>query len=121
MKEKTFGKAKLLLPGLTILFLCFLTAVSGHDSRLVPTPAGEDSVSEALSAADGKLDLNTADAAELETLPGIGPALARRIVEHREVYGPFARIEELTAVSGISWELLDALEPFITTDGGGNE
>lgn len=121
MKEKTFWRAKLLLPGLTILFLCFLAAVSGHDSRLIPTRMGESTVLQKAPAADGKLDLNTAGAAELESLPGIGPALARRIVEHREVYGPFTRIEELTAVSGISWELLDALEPFITTDGGGNE
>lgn len=49
----------------------------------------------------GPVDVNRATAVELETLPGIGPVLAQRIVEERERGGPFARIEELTRVSGI--------------------
>jgi competence protein ComEA len=55
------------------------------------------------------LNLNTATARELQTLPGIGPALAKRIVEFREKRGGFRRIEELLAVPGISekrWKIL---------------
>jgi competence protein ComEA len=48
------------------------------------------------------LNLNTATARELESLPGIGPALARRIVEFRQKSGGFRRVEELLAVPGIS-------------------
>lgn len=48
------------------------------------------------------INLNTATAKELETLPGIGPALAKRIVEFREKKQGFKRIEELLAVPGIS-------------------
>jgi competence protein ComEA len=48
------------------------------------------------------LNLNTATARELETLPGIGPALARRIVEFREKKGGFRRVEELLVIPGIS-------------------
>lgn len=48
-----------------------------------------------------ELDLNLADAAELATVPGIGPTLASRIVAYREEHGPFLLPEEVTAVSGI--------------------
>jgi competence protein ComEA len=47
------------------------------------------------------LDVNAADAAALERLPGIGPALAARIVADREARGPFRRVEDLDRVSGI--------------------
>jgi competence protein ComEA len=48
------------------------------------------------------LHLNTATAKELETLPGIGPTLARRIIEFRDKRKGFKRIEELLAIPGIS-------------------
>lgn len=48
-----------------------------------------------------KVDLNRADAAALEALPGIGPALARRIVEYRKLHGPFRRVEDVQQVPGI--------------------
>ena len=48
------------------------------------------------------LNLNTATARELESLPGIGPSLAKKIVEFRNKKGGFRRVEELLAVPGIS-------------------
>ena len=51
--------------------------------------------------APGPLDPNLASAAELEALPGIGPALAQRIVDDREARGPFASTAELARVPGI--------------------
>ena len=50
---------------------------------------------------DGRIDLNTADKETLETLPGIGPVLAERIIEYREKYGRFYSVEEIMSVSGI--------------------
>lgn len=47
------------------------------------------------------VDLNTADAAELTLLPGVGPRLAERIVENRSALGPFASVDELQRVPGI--------------------
>jgi competence protein ComEA len=48
------------------------------------------------------LNLNTASVKELETLPGVGPVLARRIIEFREKKGGFKRIEELLVIPGVS-------------------
>ena len=48
------------------------------------------------------LNLNTATVRQLESLPGIGPALAQKIVQFREKKGGFKRLEELLAVPGIS-------------------
>ena len=50
----------------------------------------------------GYLDINTANAAELELIEGVGPVKAQRIVEYREAHGPFASVEELALVDGIS-------------------
>lgn len=57
----------------------------------------------------GPLDLNRASAADLEALPGIGPVLARRIVEHRAAHGPFQHLEDLLRVRGVGPRLLDRL------------
>jgi competence protein ComEA len=57
------------------------------------------------------LDLNRADVAELDALPGIGPVLARRIVEFRREHGPFRRVEELRAVRGVGPRLLERIRP----------
>ncbi|MDJ0961837.1 MAG: ComEA family DNA-binding protein [Acidimicrobiia bacterium] len=61
------------------------------------------------SEADPGVDLNRADASELETLPGVGPVLAQRIVAHREANGPFATIEDLLDVPGIGEAKLSQL------------
>ncbi|GAB3314008.1 ComEA family DNA-binding protein [Geodermatophilus aquaeductus] len=53
------------------------------------------------AAPAGPLDLNTATVADLDALPGIGPVLAQRIVDHREQHGRFARVEQLDDVPGI--------------------
>ena len=57
----------------------------------------------------GLVNINTADAGELDSLPGIGPALAERIVKYRESNGSFASLEDLMQVPGIGqkkWENL---------------
>lgn len=56
---------------------------------------------EAGGAAGAVLDLNTATVAELDALPGIGPVLAQRIVDHRSTHGPFTSVDRLDDVSGI--------------------
>ena len=60
-------------------------------------------------SASGTVNINTASASELEKLPGIGPALAQRIVEYRDSHGPFASVDSLTDVPGIGKAKLEAL------------
>lgn len=55
------------------------------------------------------VDLNTADQARLETLPGVGPAIAQRILEWRAQHGPFHTVDELLEVSGIGPTILERL------------
>ena len=63
-----------------------------------------------------RININIAPASELETLPGIGKALAARIVEHREKYGAFRRVEHLIIVRGISDKRFRALQELITVE-----
>jgi competence ComEA-like helix-hairpin-helix protein len=63
-----------------------------------------------------RININSAPASELETLPGIGKALAARIVEHRDKYGPFRRPEHLIIVRGISDRHFRALRELITVE-----
>lgn len=73
-------------------------------------PAGQ-----AADAPDGApIDLNTADATALEELPGVGPAIARRILEHREKNGPFASVDALLEVSGIGPATLEEIRGRVT-------
>ena len=60
----------------------------------------------------GKIDINTASETELTDLPGIGPALSRRIAEYREENGPFESVEGLLAVRGIGAKVLEGLLPY---------
>jgi len=65
----------------------------------------------------GKVNLNTAGAAELDTLPKVGPVLAQRIVDWRKEHGPFKSVEELDAVDGVGPKMLEALLPLVTVQG----
>lgn len=59
----------------------------------------------------GLIDLNSASAAELEMLPGIGPTLAQRIVDDREANGAFASVEGLQRVRGIGPRTVEKIAP----------
>lgn len=61
-------------------------------------------------AASGPVSLNSADAAGLETLPGVGPVLAERIVADREANGPYESVEDLARVSGVGEAMVASLE-----------
>ena len=63
--------------------------------------------------AGGKINLNTAGADELATLPRVGPVLAQRIVDWRRQHGEFQRVEELDAVDGFGPKLLEGLLPLV--------
>ena len=63
------------------------------------------------SGAPAVIDLNTADAAALDTLPGVGPVLAQRIIDWRTEHRRFSSVDELGEVSGIGDKLMSQLRP----------
>lgn len=76
-----------------------------------PTIAGGDT---GPPSADRPIDLNRATAAELDTLPGVGPATAQAIVDDRERNGPFARVDDLERVPGIGPAKLATVRDLVT-------
>ncbi|MBT9164785.1 MAG: ComE operon protein 1 [candidate division WS2 bacterium] len=66
------------------------------------------------STTGGKININTATQVSLETLPGIGPSLASRIIQYRQTNGPFKTIEEIKEVSGIGDKRFEAIKDLIT-------
>jgi competence protein ComEA len=84
----------------------------------VPRQGEEDPPVEppsAQRAPGGKVNINTADLAALESLPGIGPSLAQRILDYRQAHGSFARIEDIMGVSGIGPATFEGIQDLITT------
>ena len=71
-------------------------------------------VDPAADAANTPLDLNRASQAQLETLPGIGPARAAAIIAYRQQQGHFIDVAELTAVSGIGQGIYQGLQGLVT-------
>jgi competence protein ComEA len=81
------------------------------------TPARQPATAIAAAPPSGvhfPVSVNRADASELEALPGVGPALAERIVRYRSTNGPFQRVEDLDNVRGIGPATLAKIAPYIT-------
>ncbi len=79
-----------------------------------PPAAGVSGGAGSAGTTGGKININTATAAELETLPRIGPTMAQRIVEYREANGPFQTIEDIQNVPGIGPTTFAGIEDLIT-------
>lgn len=91
------------LQAITIRCRADTTAANRLDSLAPPEPAST-----------GLIDLNSASAAELELLPGIGPAISQRIIEYRKVHNGFKTREELLKVSGIGPKRYAAIKDRVT-------
>uniref|UniRef100_UPI00259149EC ComEA family DNA-binding protein n=1 Tax=uncultured Cellulosimicrobium sp. TaxID=307826 RepID=UPI00259149EC len=79
-----------------------------------PPPASPGPAATGGGGAGGAVvDLNAADAAALDTLPGIGPVLAERIVAWRDENGPFTAVDELGEVSGIGPAVLEDVRDLV--------
>lgn len=86
-----------------------------QDAGIPPgfAPAGSAQPSQSGQPADGLININQADAETLTRLPGIGPALAGRIIDFREANGPFTSVEELDEVTGIGPVLVGKLQDLV--------
>ena len=77
------------------------------------TSENQEGIIESISLKDEKININTATQTEFETLPGIGPSLAYKIVEYRNQNGKFKTIEDLKKVSGIGENKYKQIESFV--------
>ena len=116
-KKGNITKSEIFCVFATIAFAALVLTVFWH-SRNADGEGGytvtvweKTDVSQALPE---KICINTADAQQLQQLPGIGPVLAARIVEWRETNGAFVIAEDLLAVEGIGATKLEELRDFIT-------
>lgn len=87
---------------------------------LTETQANKSLGNSAALPADGLVNINIADAAQFETLPGIGPSTAVKIIAFRDENGPFTTIEEIMNVPGIGQGKFDQLRELITVAGSGS-
>ena len=89
-------------------------AVQAPASQSAELSGGDTEVSQELAPGE-KVNINTADAAGLEKLPGVGLVLAGRIIDYRTENGPFASVEDIMAVPGIGQGKFDAMKGSLTT------
>ena len=105
---------------LSALFLCLMFVVVYH--TMPPGQSTGYTITTCIPAGDvtpeeaPPININTASAGELETLDGIGPVLAERIVAYREEHGLFAAVEDLMQVKGIGEEIWNNLLERITIE-----
>jgi len=71
----------------------------------------------AVAAEAKSVNVNTATVEQLQLLPNVGPAVAARILEHREKNGPFKAAEDLMLVRGIGEKSFEKLRPYVATSG----
>jgi competence protein ComEA len=88
--------------------------VSDGEQVIVPRVGEAPAAGPAGVTADGRVNLNSADEGALDTLPGVGPAIAGRIIEWREANGRFASVDDLLSVSGIGPKMLESLRDLVT-------
>ena len=84
---------------------------SQNTSSSASTSSGDAAVSE---KSGFPVDINKADLATLQTVPGIGPVTAQRIIDYRNQHGPFQRVEDLIQISGIGEKRLADMQPYLT-------
>jgi len=96
---------------LAVLLICVQLWRGDHRPPITVT------VETCLSEETDKLNINTATEEQLRTLPGVGPELARRILDYRQENGGFQTVSELTMVKGIGISLLDEIMDSVTIGG----
>lgn len=113
-RSSLVDRGRLLPRNLTECWLAYMSAVGTAGMpratiRLLPASARMKP-----SVERGLININTADAALLQTLPGIGPATAQRIIEYRNQHGRFRSVDELDNVKGIGPKRLERIRPLVT-------
>ena len=91
--------------------------VSNYTPETQPSDPATPSTVTPETTSPQSVNINTATFDELQTVPGIGPVLAQRIIDYREANGPFESASQLTMVSGIGLKTLEEIMDYITVGG----
>lgn len=91
-----------------------LYVLAAGEATAPPLPSPGKGAPTVVKPPAGKININSATVAELDTLPGIGPAIAQRIVDYRAQNGAFKSIEELKKVRGIGDAMFEQVKELIT-------
>lgn len=116
----TIGDARA-LRWLTAVGLLLLAAGVARQRMAQPPAAADQSAVDARLEAARRIDLNTADALALESLPGVGPATAEAIIRYRRARGPLTSVNELNDIPGVRPGVADRVREFVQVrePGGG--
>ena len=104
------NQAEVVYDGQKIRILSY--AETSQGVQTASDPSGGQGGSQGSS--DGKVNINRADAAALQTIPGIGPSKAERIIDYRNTAGPFQSIEDIKNVSGIGNKTFESIREYLT-------
>ena len=115
LSKTEYGLLLLAALFLICMVLLFARTETGGDTGTY-TITTREAAEEVVPETALPVNINTATAEELDVLPGIGPALAGRIIAYREEHGPFTEVEELLEVSGIGEVVLDRLRDQIVLE-----
>ncbi len=109
-------KPQIVICALVVLVLAGGAYYSSRVSESAPQTVYSTSLDEAKNEAQTPLliNINTAEAKDLQELPGVGPSTAENIIEHRRHSGRFKSVEELEDVKGIGPKTLEKIKPFAT-------
>ena len=107
----------LLLTGLFLVLMVGMMETADRGGSIgIYTVTTRETAAEVVPESALPVNVNTATAEELDVLPGIGPALAGRIIAYREEHGPFTAVKQLLEVSGIGEAVLDGLRDQIVLE-----
>ena len=115
LSKTEYGLLLLAALFLICMVLLFARTETGGDTGTY-TITTREAAEEVVPETALPVNINTATAEELDVLPGIGPALAGRVIAYREEHGPFTEVEELLEVSGIGEVVLDGLRDQIVLE-----
>jgi competence protein ComEA len=91
--------------------LMLVLALAG--AAAAPVAAAPPTTPKAAASEARPIDINTADSATLETVPGIGKSLSQRILAFREKNGPFQSVDDLLKVQGVGEKSIQKLRPYL--------